>query len=132
MVPRSPDRRHSPRDTPAPVGAIRSFTGLNILAGNQRQQSHRLGASGVQIPITEPIEQPRRIPDHSVNQLRTRLRVVPGDRRVTRVGIIIGSTPLGDHLGITRHFAAHSADRRDQLNHGVLGGHRVGSPPICT
>ena len=43
-----PVRGHPLRDTPPSVGAIRSLDRLDVLAGDQRQQRHRVGRFGPQ------------------------------------------------------------------------------------
>ena len=66
-----------------------------------------------------------RIANQGVHPPLPGLDIVPGDRRLARVVIVVGGAMLPDHLGRTRHLAAHPADRADQLGDGVLGGHRI-------
>ena len=70
-------------------------------------------------------QQPVRVADQRIHQLLAGRNVVPGDRRFTRVVVVMGSAVFGDYLAGTGHLAAHSPDRADQLGHGVLGGHCV-------
>ena len=70
-------------------------------------------------------EQPVGIGDQGVDQQLAGGRVVPGDSRLPRPGVVMGPALLGDHLGGAGHVAGDPADRGDQLGDGVLGGHRV-------
>ena len=116
---------HLSGDAPAPVGAIGALHRFHVLAGDQRQQRHRLRRAGTQVLLGRMPQQPVGIADQPVDQPIPGVGVVPGDHRFTRVVIVMGAAVLPDHLHRARHLAAHPADRADQLGDGVLGGHRV-------
>ena len=120
-----PVRGHPPGDAPSPVGAIRALGGLDILAGDQRQQRHRLGRSWAQFLLGQVPEQSQRVADQGVDQLVAGALIVPGDPRFSRPGVVMGPALLGDHRVRAGHLAGHPPDRGDQLGDRVLGGHRV-------
>ena len=66
-------------DPPPPVGAVRSVDRFDVLAGDQRQQRHRLGRLRAEFLLGQVPEQPVRVADQRVDQLGAGLLVVPGD-----------------------------------------------------
>lgn len=83
------------------------------------------GRLGPEFGLGHVVQQPVRIGDQRVHQLRTDDGVVQGDRAIARIGVVMPSALLDVHLGGTGHVTADSTDRADQLGHRVLGGHRV-------
>ena len=112
-------------DAPASVGAIGALDRFDVLAGDQRQQCHRVGRFGAHFLLGQMPKQPVGVTDQGVDQLIPGLLIVPGDRGFTRVVVVVGMALCRDHLAGTGHLAAHPPDRPDQLDHRVLGGHRV-------
>ncbi|GFG50268.1 hypothetical protein MAGR_17090 [Mycolicibacterium agri] len=70
-------------------------------------------------------QQSVRVADQSVDQQVAGVLVVPGDRRLTRIVVIVGGAMLFDHRRGGGNLAAHPPDRGDQLSHGVLRGDRI-------
>ena len=60
-----PIRRDSLGDTPPPVGAIGILDRFDILAGDQRQQRHRLGTAGTEFLVGQMTQQPVGIGDQA-------------------------------------------------------------------
>jgi hypothetical protein len=112
-------------DAPPPVGAVGALDRFDVLTSHQRQQRHRLGGLRVEFGFGQVPEQPVGIADQRIGQDGAGLLVVPGDRRLTRIVVVVGGAVFGDHRGGSRHLPADPADRRDQLGDGVLGGDRV-------
>jgi hypothetical protein len=65
-----------------------------------------------------------RVTDQGIDQFGAGGLLVPGDRRFPRPVVMTGA-PRSDHLGRAGHQPGHPADRGDQLDDRVLGGHRV-------
>jgi hypothetical protein len=84
------------------------------------------------------LQQVQRVSDQGIHQRGPGRLVIPGDLRLTRIGIVMRGAPRRRHLRRTRHLPDHPADRGDQLGDGVLGGHRViehhriQRPPLLT
>ncbi len=114
-----------PGDPPPPVRVVAALGGFDVLAGDQGQQRHRLRLSRAQLLVGQVTEQPVRIGHQRVDQLRAGLLVVPGDRRLARIVVVMSGAAGGDHLRRARHLPTDPADRRDQLGDRVLGSHRV-------
>ena len=103
---------HLLRDLPVPVGAIRALDGFDVLAGDQRQQRHRLGGPRPEFLLGQMPEQPMGIADQGVDQLIAGGLVVPGDRRFTRVVVVMGGAVLRRSLGGGGDLAARPAGSR--------------------
>jgi hypothetical protein len=56
-------------DLPAPVGAIRTFCGFDVLAGDQRQQRDRFGGFRVEFGVGEVSQDLVGVGDQGVDQL---------------------------------------------------------------
>ena len=65
------------RDLPVPVGAIRALEGLDILAGDQRQQRHRLSRPRRKLVIGQMPEQPVGVADQAIDQQIAGRLVIP-------------------------------------------------------
>jgi hypothetical protein len=104
-----------------PPGA-RPLAWLDILAGDQRQQRHRLGLLGVQVDLGDRSKHHQRVAHQPRHQRLGGLRVIPGTAGLARPVIVVGGQP--DPAGL-RDQPPHPTDGRDQLGDGVLGGHRV-------
>ena len=129
-----PVRRGPPGDPPPPVGAVGALGRFDVLAGHQRQQRHRFGrlpTLGLDRVEVQSVQQGEGVADQRGHQLVTGGRVVPRDRRLPGLRVVLpgqrrqpGAT-LDDHLGCAGHLAAHPTDLGDQLGHRVLAGHRI-------
>ena len=108
-----------------PVGAIRTLDGFDVLAADQRQQRDRLRGSWPEFLIGQIPSRRCASLTSAVNQQVASGLVIPGDRRLTRVVIVVGACNDFDDLGGAGDLAADPADRGDQLGHRVLGGDRV-------
>ena len=89
-----PVRGDPPGDPPPPVGAVGALDRFHVLAGDQRQQRHRLGGPRAQFLLGQVPQQPVRIADQRVDQLLPgRLRrprrspVYPGRRSRARCSV---------------------------------------------
>ena len=112
-------------DPPPPVRPVAALSRLHVLPGDQRQQRHRLRRLLLQISRHECVQDRGRVIDQRRHQRIPRGLVIPGDRRLTRITVIMGVTPLRDDRAGGGDLTADPADRRDQLRHRVLGSHRV-------
>ena len=120
-----PVRHGAPGDAPAPVPAIGVLGRLHVLAGDQRQQAHRVRRRLTQLDIGQLGRQPYRITDQTVHQVGPGRLVVPGDPWFARVGVVVRSTHRRSGLGPAGDVADHPPDGGDELSDGVLRGHRV-------
>jgi hypothetical protein len=113
-------------DAPSPVGPVRAFGGFDVLAGDQRQQRHRLSSLAISIGIVR-VGHGHRVQERERvgHQRLAGLLVVPGDGGLARVGVVMRPAAGGDDLAGAGDRTAHPADRGDQLGDGVLGGDRV-------
>ena len=59
-----PVRGHLLRDLPVPVSAIRALDGFDVLAGDQRQQRHRLSSPRPEFLIGQMPQQPVCVANH--------------------------------------------------------------------
>jgi hypothetical protein len=98
------------------------LAGLDVLAGDQRQQRDRLGLLGVKLDIGHCPEHGQRVVDQSRYQRLGGLGVVPGTFGLARPLVVM--RPKCDLAGRPDQ-PADPADRCDQLGDGVLGGDRV-------
>ena len=84
-----PLRGHLPGDPPAPVGAVGALGRFDVLAGHQRQQPDRLRRGRPEFLLGQVPQQPVRITDQGVDQPRPGVGVVPGDRRLARIVVVV-------------------------------------------
>jgi hypothetical protein len=95
---------------------------LDVLAGHQRQQRHRLGLLITQLRIGDRRQRHQRVVDQPRHQRLLGLRVIPGTLGLARTVIVM--RPKLDLAGLPDQ-PAHPADRRHQLGDRVLGGDRI-------
>ena len=100
----------------------RPLAWLDVLAGHQRQQRHRLDLLLLQLLVGDHRQQRQRVVDQPRHQRLSGLRVVPGALGLARPVIVVGGKL---DPACPRHEPTHPTDRRDQLGDGVLGGDRV-------
>ena len=102
-----PIRGHLLGDAPAPVGAIGALDGFHVLAGDQRQQRHRLGGPRTQLLLGQMPQQPVRIADQRIHQLLAGLR-----RRPRRSPVYPGRRSRGQCSAAAITSAAPGTSRR--------------------
>ena len=124
---RSPGpRRPAGRSATRPSDAARSPTGSTSCPATSASNAtpaprHRPAPGLGQMPPARGAHhRPARRPARSRAS-----RVVPGDPRLARAGVVVGPAVARDHLGRAGHLTGHPADRGDQLGDRVLGGDRV-------
>jgi hypothetical protein len=105
-------------DPPAPVGAVRALDRLHVLPGDQVERRDRLGGHRAQFLVGQMAEQPVRVTDQRVDQLGAGLLVVPGDRRLARIVVVMG-----------RSTARRSPRRRRGLRDAPAGSPRSTASP---
>jgi len=88
------------RDAPAPLGVVGSLDRFDILAGDQDQQRHRLGALRTRFRAQAGNQQVR-ITEERVHELGASARVVPRDHRLTRNGVLVGAAVTSIAQGIS-------------------------------
>ena len=64
-----PIRGHVLRDTPASVGAIGALHGFDVLAGDQRQQRHRVSSLGAEFGLGEMAQHSVHVADQGIDEL---------------------------------------------------------------
>ena len=77
----------------------------------------------VKLDAPERRHQRVRVVDQRGNQRVLRRRVVPVDRRLARLAVVMPGTRRRDLLRRAGHLPGHPADARDQLGDGVLRRH---------
>jgi hypothetical protein len=105
-------------DPPGPGPLAR----LDVLAGHQRQQRHRLGLLSAQLQVSHRVEHGQRVVDQPRHQRLGGRRIIPGTHRLARPVVVVRGQP---DLARPWHQPPHPADGGDQLGDGVLGGDRV-------
>jgi hypothetical protein len=111
-----------PGDPTGDLPAPRPLAGLDILAGDQRQQRDRLGLGGVKPDIGQDAEHGQRVIDQPRHQRLGGLWIIPSTHRLARPVIVMA--PKLD-LARLRNEPTDPADRRDQLGDRVLGRDRI-------
>jgi hypothetical protein len=91
------------------------------LTGDQRQRRQRLRGLRVVRSDLEAREQPAGVGDQRV----TGGQVVPGDRWLARVCVVVRQALGGEDLTGAEPLPAYPAGRGDQLRDSVLGGDGV-------
>jgi hypothetical protein len=130
-----PIRSHPTSDPPPPVGAVGPLGRFDILPGDQRQQPQRLPGPVTELGVGQGADDRAGVVDQRRHQRRAGPLVVPRDRRLARIVIVVPGALARDDPRGAGHHPAHLADRGDQLRHGVLSGdriiehHRVQRPP---
>jgi hypothetical protein len=102
-----------------------SVVGFDVLPGDQRQQSDRVGRFRVEFALGKVPEDAVRVADEGIDQVGAGVGVVPGDVGFPGLGVVMGGGVFGDHRAGAGNLAGDPADRGDQLGHRVLGGDRV-------
>jgi hypothetical protein len=113
-----PVRRHPLGDAPRAL----LLTGLDVLAGDERQQAHGVGLGLGELDAVHGGDDGPGVVHQSRHQGGLGLGVVPGAHRLAGGVVVMGRhrerCGFGDE-------AADPADGRDELGHGVLGGHGI-------
>jgi hypothetical protein len=109
-------------DPPGDPEGPRPLARLHVLAGDQRQQRHRLGLPGAQLGVGHRREHGQRVVDQPRYQRLGGLKVVPLAVGLARPVVVVGAKL--DRTGC-RDQPTDPTDRRDQLGDRVLGGDRV-------
>ena len=113
-------------DPPRPTARRRLVLDpLDVLTGDQRQQRQRLSLLRIPLEVGKMTEQPVRISDQRIHDRGPGLHVVPGDRRLAGIVVLVRRTQLADHRGGAGDVSADPTDRCDQLRHRVPGGDRI-------
>ena len=122
-----PVRGHPAGNAPPPVRPVRFRRRLHVLPGHQRQQPQRVRCRRIPLRGTgagQRLQHRQRVVDQVTDQGLLRGRVIPVDRRLTRLAVVQRARRR-DHRAGARHHPGHLPDRRHQLRDGVLGRNRV-------
>lgn len=112
-------------DAPAPVTAVGLLGRLDVLPCDQGQQAGRVRGLLAEFLFGQVAQQPQRVTDEGVHQVRPGLLVVPGDSRSARVAVIVSGALHGRDRSGAGDLADHRPHGGNQLGDSVLGGHRV-------
>ncbi len=109
----------------AGINTVRvGFDQFDVLTGDQREQPHRVTRRAGRL-LTDAVQHRQRVAHQSIDQRVAGRLVIPDDRGLARVVVVMSRRHLSDHDIGPPHQPADPPDRRDQLGNGVLSGDRV-------